>query len=159
LSWSVFDISGQERNIVQLEKQSSQPDFWSDQNHARSIMRRLSGQKRLVEQWRGIENKCVEISELITLAEAEEDTSLQDEIKSEIDTLGTQLDQLDLELAFSGEYDSRNALLSIHAGAGGTESMDWADMLMRMYLRWAERHGYKTDVLDITRGEEVGIKV
>jgi len=105
-----------------------------------------------------MEKKCREISELIILAEEEGDTSLQDGIKSEVSTLATQLDTLELELAFSGEYDSRNALLSIHAGAGGTESMDWADMLMRMYLRWAERRGYETDVLDITHGEEVGVK-
>ena len=121
-------------------------------------MRHISGKRRVVEQWRGMEKKCREISELITLAEEEGDTSLQDGIKSEVSTLAGQLDKLELELAFSGEYDSRNALLSIHAGAGGTESMDWADMLMRMYLRWAERRGYETDVLDITRGEEVGVK-
>jgi peptide chain release factor 2 len=75
-----------------------------------------------------------------------------------VGALTTQLEKLELELAFSGEFDSRNAILSIHAGAGGTESMDWADMLLRMYLRWAERRGYETEVLDITRGEEVGVK-
>lgn len=121
-------------------------------------MRQLSEQKRIVEQWRSMEKKTVEISELISLAEEEKDTSLQNGIEAEVSALTTQLEKLELELAFSGEYDSRNALLSIHAGAGGTESMDWADMLLRMYLRWAERRGYKTEVLDITRGEEVGVK-
>jgi peptide chain release factor 2 len=121
-------------------------------------MRHLSEQKRIVEQWRGMEKKTAEISELITLAEEEQDTSLQNGIETEVSSLAAQLEKLELELAFSGEYDSRNALLSIHAGAGGTESMDWADMLLRMYLRWAERRGYKTEVLDITRGEEVGVK-
>lgn len=121
-------------------------------------MRRLSGQRRVVEQWRGMEKKSLDIADLITLATEEDDTSLQDGIQSEVSALTTQLEKLELELAFSGEFDSRNAILSIHAGAGGTESMDWADMLLRMYLRWAERRGYETEVLDITRGEEVGVK-
>jgi peptide chain release factor 2 len=121
-------------------------------------MRRLSGQRRVVEQWRGMEKKSIDIADLITLATEEDDTSLQDGIQAEVSTLTAQLEKLELELAFSGEFDSRNAILSIHAGAGGTESMDWADMLLRMYLRWAERRGYETEVLDITRGEEVGVK-
>jgi peptide chain release factor 2 len=121
-------------------------------------MRRLSAQRRMVEQWRGMEKKSLDIADLITLATEEDDTSLQDGIQSEVGTLTTQLEKLELELAFSGEFDSRNAILSIHAGAGGTESMDWADMLLRMYLRWAERRGYETEVLDITHGEEVGVK-
>jgi len=121
-------------------------------------MRRLSAQRRMVEQWRGMEKKSLDIADLITLATEEDDTSLQDGIQSEVGALTTQLEKLELELAFSGEFDSRNAILSIHAGAGGTESMDWADMLLRMYLRWAERRGYKTEVLDITLGEEVGVK-
>jgi peptide chain release factor 2 len=121
-------------------------------------MRRLSAQRRMVEQWRGMEKKSLDIADLITLATEEDDTSLQDGIQSEVGALTTQLEKLELELAFSGEFDSRNAILSIHAGAGGTESMDWADMLLRMYLRWAERRGYKTEVLDITSGEEVGVK-
>ena len=121
-------------------------------------MRRLSAQRRMVEQWRGMEKKSLDIADLIALATEEDDTSLQDGIQSEVGALTTQLEKLELELAFSGELDSRNAILSIHAGAGGTESMDWADMLLRMYLRWAERRGYKTEVLDITLGEEVGVK-
>ncbi len=89
---------------------------------------------------------------------AEEDTSFREEAESEIETLATQLDNLELELAFSGEYDSRNAILTIHAGAGGTESQDWAEMLLRMYLRWAERRGYKAEILDTSPGDTAGIK-
>jgi peptide chain release factor 2 len=105
-----------------------------------------------------MEKKSTDIADLITLATEEDDTSLKDGIQSEVGALTTQLEKLELELAFSSEFDSRNAILSIHAGAGGTESMDWADMLLRMYLRWAERRGYETEVLDITPGEEVGVK-
>jgi peptide chain release factor 2 len=121
-------------------------------------MRRLSEQKRMVERWRGIDKKGSDTAELMTLAAEANEASLREEIQSDVSELAAELGKHELELAFSGEYDSRNALLGIHAGAGGTESQDWADMLMRMYLRWAERSGYKAEVLDITHGEEVGVK-
>ena len=121
-------------------------------------MRRLAEQKRTVEQWRSLEKKTADIAELISLATEESDTSFIEEIRTDIGNLSELLGKLELELAFSGEYDSRNAILEIHAGAGGTESQDWAEMLLRMYLRWAERSGYKAEILDESRGEEVGIK-
>jgi len=119
-------------------------------------MRRLAEQKKIVGRWRDLERRVADIVELISLAE--EDDSLQSEIQSEIDEVASHLDELELQTAFSSEYDDRNAILAIHAGAGGTESQDWAEMLMRMYLRWAERHGYKAEVLDISPGEEAGVK-
>lgn len=121
-------------------------------------MRRLSEQKKAVERWRGIEKRGADIAELILLSTEEQDTALAAEIGADIEQLAAQLGKLELELAFSGEYDLRNALLSIHAGAGGTESQDWADMLLRMYLRWSEKRGYQAEILDITRGEEAGVK-
>ena len=158
LLWSVFDITSREQEIVELEKKSVAPDFWTDQNQARSVMRRLAAQKRTVEQWRSLEKQTADIAELINLAAEEADTSFSEEISTDIGNLTELLDKLELELAFSGEYDSRNAILQIHAGAGGTESQDWAEMLLRMYLRWSERRGYKAEILDESRGEEVGIK-
>ena len=119
-------------------------------------MRQLSETQKLVQQWRGLEKRVADIIELIPLAE--EDTSLQAEIQSEIEAIASRLDELELELAFSSEYDARNAILTIHAGAGGTESQDWAEMLLRMYLRWAERRGYKVEILDTSPGDEAGIK-
>ena len=121
-------------------------------------MRRLVEQKRMVEQWRSLEKNTVDIDEMINLATEEEDNSFNEEIRTDINGLAELLDKLELELAFSGEYDSRNAILQIHAGAGGTESQDWAEILLRMYLRWAEKRGYKVEILDESRGEEVGIK-
>jgi peptide chain release factor 2 len=117
-------------------------------------MLKLAGQKRVVERWRGAEKQATEVAELVSLG----DSSLQAEIQSEVERLLSRLDELELEAAFSGDYDARSAILSIHAGAGGTESQDWAQMLMRMYLRWAERRGYKVEVLDISPGEEAGVK-
>ena len=119
-------------------------------------MRRLAESKKLVEKCRSLERKVSEIAENLTLAE--EEPSLLPEIEPGIAELAARLDTLELEIAFSGEYDARNALLSIHAGAGGTESQDWAEMLLRMYLRWAERRGYKAEILETTPGEEVGLK-
>jgi len=119
-------------------------------------MRLLSEQKKVVQRWRGLERRVTDIAELISLAE--EDASLMVEIQSEIDKVSSRLDELELEMAFSSEYDARNAILAIHAGAGGTESQDWAQMLLRMYLRWAERRGYETEILDVSPGEEAGIK-
>jgi len=117
-------------------------------------MRQLAEQRKVVDRWREVERRVAEVAELISL----EDSSLQAEIQSEVEKLASRLDEMELEAAFSGEYDDRNAILSIHAGAGGTESQDWAQMLMRMYLRWAERRGYGAEILDVSPGEEAGIK-
>jgi len=119
-------------------------------------MRRLAEQKKMVEEWRGLEKKVADIAELVPLAEG--DASLLTEIQSEIEKVTSCLDELELEMAFTSEYDSRDAILAVHAGAGGTESQDWAEMLLRMYLRWAERRSYKAEVLDVSPGEEAGIK-
>ena len=119
-------------------------------------MRLLSEQKKVVQEWRELEKKVADIAELIPLGE--EDAVLNEEIQSEIGKVAFHLDELELEMAFSGEYDARNAILAIHAGAGGTESQDWAQVLIRMYLRWAERRGYRAEILDVSPGDEAGIK-
>ncbi len=121
-------------------------------------MRRLAEAKRVVERWRGLETRLNDISELVSLEPEEVDTALVSEIQSEVAEVASRLEELELELAFTGEYDSRSAILAVHAGAGGVESQDWAQMLLRMYLRWAERRGYQAEVLDTSPGEEAGIK-
>ncbi|TET46890.1 MAG: peptide chain release factor 2 [Dehalococcoidia bacterium] len=142
--------------IGRLEITSAKPDFWLDQTKAQDTMRRLAEQKKTVEQWREMEKMVADLAELAHLTE--EDESLQVEIQSETEKAEAALDKLEFQLAFSGEYDGRNAILAVHAGAGGTESQDWAEMLMRMYLRWAERHGYQAEILESTQGEEAGMK-
>ena len=119
-------------------------------------MRHLADTKRVVEEWRGLEKRVADIAELVSLEP--EGTSLGGELQSEIDKIASRLDELEFQMALSGQYDSRNAILAIHAGAGGVESQDWAEMLLRMYLRWAERRGYQAELLDTSPGEEAGIK-
>ena len=119
-------------------------------------MRKLSEHKKVVQKWRELEKKVADLVELTSLAG--EDAVLQAEIQSETDEVASYLDELEFQLAFSGEYDDRDAILAIHAGAGGTESQDWAEILLRMYLRWAEHRGYKAEILDSSPGEEAGVK-
>ncbi|HEY97091.1 MAG TPA: peptide chain release factor 2 [Dehalococcoidia bacterium] len=154
--WSIFDIAGQEKEITELEKQSMQPDFWNDQATAQSVMRQLAEKSRVVQRWRELESKLADLYELSDVVE--EDEKFQVEVEKEVDKLANSLDDMEFELAFSSEYDARNAILAIHAGAGGTESQDWAEMLMRMYLRWSERRGYQAEVLDTSPGDEAGVK-
>ncbi len=127
-----------------------------NQTEAQRVMRRLAEQKNVVELWRGLEKKVADIAEALPLAE--EEPAFREEVEAEVAAVASRLDEIELELAFSGEYDDHNALLAIHAGAGGTESQDWAEMLLRMYLRWAERRGYRTEILDTSPGDEAGIK-
>ena len=121
-------------------------------------MKRLSSLNARVETWRGLERRSGDASELIELATADSDEGLTEELQQEVDGMVAELDKLELELTLSGKYDRRDAILAIHAGAGGTESQDWAEMLLRMYLRWADKQGFETSVLDSTSGEEAGIK-
>jgi len=121
-------------------------------------MQQLAEHRRTVDQWRGLDEKVVELNELVSLLIEEGDSSLEEEVRNEVEQMAVHLDELELEMAFTSEYDVRNAILAIHAGAGGTESQDWAEMLLRMYLRWAERRGYSAEVLDSSPGDEAGIK-
>ncbi len=121
-------------------------------------MRQLSSLKEVVELWRNLEKKVNELLEMLELVIEENDLSAANDIIQETTRLASQLKGLETRLLLNGEYDSRDAILSIHAGAGGTEAQDWAEMLLRMYTRWAERHGYQTEILDMSPGDEAGIK-
>ena len=121
-------------------------------------MLRLAELKKVIDRWRGLEKEAKYITEIISMESEEEETSMGEEIRAEVDRIASKLDELEFQLAFSGKYDNHNAILAIHAGAGGVESQDWAEMLLRMYLRWAERRGYVSRILDTTPGEEAGIK-
>jgi len=121
-------------------------------------MRRLSQVRARVETWRGLESRVRDLLELVELAAAEGDEATAADIDRDTTALEKQLDDLEFQLTFSGPYDDRSAILAIHAGAGGTESQDWAEMLLRMYLRWCENRGFTAEVVDLMPGEEAGIK-
>ena len=121
-------------------------------------MRQLVAAKDVVQTWRQMEKKITELLDVTTLAIEENDQPLRGEIQRDIEKIAFHLDELETRLILSDEYDTRNAILAVHAGAGGTESQDWAEMLLRMYLRWAERQKYKAEILDTSVGDEAGIK-
>ena len=122
------------------------------------VMREISSRKELVEAWQKLDTKQDDLILLLQLAEEEQDQATFKEVEIEADELESAVAELEFRNMLSGKDDSKNAILTIHPGAGGTESQDWAQMLMRMYLRWTERRGYKTEVLDLQAGEEAGIK-
>jgi len=144
--------------IAKLEAETTKPDFWLDPAKAQSTMRQLGTSKNVAQTWRQLDKRVTELLDMTTLAIEENDQSIQEEIQRDIEEITSQLDELETRLILSDEYDARAAILAVHAGAGGTESQDWAEMLFRMYLRWAEQHKYKTEILDTSIGEEAGIK-
>ena len=152
--WSVFDLDTKEAELANLESEAGLPNLWDNPQNAQQLMKRISSLRDEIEGWRGLEKRLSDALELARL----EDSSLQAELESEARALEHEVDQRELRTLLSGEYDAGDALLSINAGAGGTDSQDWAAMLQRMYLRWAEQQGYKVEILDLTPGEEAGIK-
>ncbi len=136
----------------------SEPNFWEDVEVSQKLMQEVNQLKKIIDRIKSIETSFDDIKTLITMAYEGNDESLLDEIKQEIDSFSSNLSELRVETLLSEEYDSNNAILSIHAGAGGTESCDWALMLFRMYTRWAESKGFSYEVIDSLDGEEAGLK-
>ena len=141
-----------------MQQQSAAPDLWDQPQEAQKLLQRLAQLQDAVQRWRGLAKDADSLGELAQLAEAEGDASIGEELEQDVTALEEKLDSLEFELVFSGRYDGASAILAVHAGAGGTESQDWAEMLLRMYLRWAERHRCRATLLDSSRGEEAGIK-
>jgi peptide chain release factor 2 len=134
------------------------PGFWDAPEAAREIIADANQLKGWVEPWSALERKAADLSELAELLDTEPDADLEQEWRSELERLQQDMERLEVRAMLSGADDMRSALLTIHPGAGGTESQDWAEMLMRMYSRWAEQHGFALSVLDLQPGEEAGIK-
>ena len=132
--------------------------FWDDQRLAQAHMRRLATLREEVETWQRLRQRAADALELSDLVAGDGDGALAAELEAEAAEIQQTLEQLEFQLRMSGEHDRDDALLSVHAGAGGTESQDWAAMLLRMYLRWAENRGYKTEIVDLMEGEEAGVK-
>jgi len=137
-----------------LELEIASPDFWNDPQTAQRISKQAASLRTEAESWQSFQRRIQDSLELAHM----DDESLRPELELEIASLETELDERSFTAMLSGKYDEDDAILAIHAGAGGTDSQDWAMMLQRMYLRWAESKGYETEVLDTTEGEEAGIK-
>lgn len=152
--WSVFDLANKEAQLAQLEKETEAPDFWNNNSNAQRVMKTISNVREEVETWKKIKNQIYDLTELAKL----DDESLRADLETEIQTLENDLEKHALAAMLSGPYDHDDAILAIHAGAGGTDSQDWAEMLQRMYIRWAEAHNFTTEIMDSSPGEEAGIK-
>ena len=140
--------------MIDLQKKAENPDLWQDPDAAQKLMKEISTLKEEVSEWQILRQSIADTLELAQL----EDQALLLEIETETSKIENDVNKREFEAKLSGQYDRGDALLAIHAGAGGTDSQDWAEMLERMYLRWAERKGYQADILDMTEGEEAGIK-
>jgi peptide chain release factor 2 len=133
-------------------------DFWENIDEAQEVLKRRAQLQAPLEQWQKLSDQVRDAATLLELAEEEDDTDTLQEVQTEIRKLAREVEHFELEAMLSGEMDDHNAIMSIHPGAGGTESQDWADMLLRMYIRWIETHGYTYEILDLQPGEEAGIK-
>ena len=147
-----------EAEIERLERESAEEGFWSNLENSQKVQQKIKQQKNKVSGYRKLAGRWDDLLTLCQMAIEEKDDSLLPELEAEYDAFGKVLESARLSTLLSGEYDGCNAILSFHAGAGGTEAQDWAEMLYRMYTRWAERHGMKYKILDYLDGEEAGMK-
>ena len=155
---SIFDLPALDAKIQDLEQISAQPEFWDDQTSAQRTLQELNDLKAHIEQLDGWKANIEDTSAILELLEVEMDDGLFQEAESTLSQLNRELEQWEIQQLLSGTYDKHGAVLSINAGAGGTDAQDWAEMLLRMYTRWAERQGYKVRLAEISEGDEAGLK-
>lgn len=144
--------------VKALEQQAAEPDFWSDMEQSQKILQKTTQKKRAIEDFEKLENGYADVMTMIEIANEENDESLVSDIMDAAAKVKSDIESQRLATLLSGEYDSKNAILTFHAGAGGTEAQDWAQMLYRMYNHWADRHNFKVKLLDYLDGDEAGLK-
>ena len=154
----IFDLPAKDARLAAIEQEMAAPAFWDDSRRAQALIRERNDLSRLSTRSAELGRELGELRLLWEMASEEADESLEPEIQAGLERLRQELRDFELAVVLSGEHDRKTAILSIHAGAGGTESQDWAQMLLRMYTRWAERRGYKIEVVDLLPGDEAGIK-
>lgn len=153
-----LDLDNKEKRIEELDRLMEMPDFWLDAEKAQKLSKESKSLKDDVETYHQLHSQYEDIMTLIEMGNEEDDAELAAEARDEFEQFVTTLDNIRIKTLLSGEYDQNNAILKLNAGAGGTESCDWASMLYRMYTRWAEKKGYEVEVLDYLDGDEAGIK-
>ncbi len=151
-------IEKKKAEVAELEAQAAAPDFWNDMEQAQKVTKKTQQYKHTIEKFEALKSAQEDALTLAELAEEENDDSLAQDIKDALESVKADYEEQNLATLLSGEYDSKNAILTFHAGAGGTEAQDWAQMLYRMYTHWAERKNYRCEVLDYLDGEEAGLK-
>jgi peptide chain release factor 2 len=154
---SYLDLDGLRKRLVELEAEASKPGLWDDADAARRVTTELAQVKDDVDELEGLAARLSDAETLHQLAVEEHDESVATELEESLASLGRDVDRLELRSLFSGEYDERDAVCEVHSGAGGTDSQDWAEMLLRMYLRWAERRGFSVELDEVSAGTEAGI--
>lgn len=153
-SWDEADFSDKEEKLTKLTAELENPNIWDNNQRAQLVSKQQSKLQSQLEPWLSVRSKLAELSELAAL----EDTSLNNEINAQLSELKGSLDSLKKDLRYNGPYDAHDVILRLHAGAGGVDAMDWTAMLLRMYLRWAEKAGYKTELIEQSMGDEAGVK-
>ena len=145
-------------DIEKLENESAAPDFWDDMANSQKVLQKTKQLKDKLQAFEDIETSREDTLIMIEMAEEENDASIADEVRTTVDELNAKIDKMRLETLLSGKYDSSNAILNFHAGAGGTEAQDWCEMLIRMYQMWAQKNGFTAEIMDSLPGDEAGIK-
>ena len=153
-----FDLPGKQAEIAQLEQRAADPELWSDPPAAQKLFQRLSALKAETERWAVLDGQISTLAEFLELADLEDDDSLRAEVAAGLPAITKTMDTLEVGVLLSAPYDDRDAFLSIKAGMGGTDAQDWAEMMLRMYTRWADAHGFKVQLVDQSEGDEAGIK-
>ncbi len=155
---NLFDIAKLEEQLQILEKQTMEENFWNDSKNSSKILTQIKGIKNKTTEYKRIENEIINLQELTELVQLEPDEEIAKDILKNTNKLQKEVGKFEINTFLSGKYDSNNTIVTIHPGAGGTESQDWAEMLYRMYTRWANKTGYEVKELDYLEGEEAGIK-
>ena len=153
-----FDVENKEKELKELESKTTENDFWNDTDNSSKVLKQINSLKSKVEGFKKLNNELNNLLEMSDLLQVEEDEELAKELLKSTDTLEKDIEKLEITTLLSGKYDNNNAILTIHPGAGGTEAQDWAEMLYRMYTRWANANGYEVKELDYLEGDEAGLK-
>ena len=153
-----FDIANLQNELTNLEKQTTENNFWEDAKNSSKVLKRINEIKNKVEQFTSIKSESSNLKEIMELLKQESDEELEKELHHGTQILEKDIEKLEISTLLSGKYDINNAIVTLHPGAGGTEAQDWVEMLYRMYTRWANANGYKIEELDYLPGEEAGIK-
>ena len=153
-----FDVENKEKELKELESKTTENDFWNDTDNSSKVLKQINSLKSKVEGFKKLNNELNNLLEMSELLQVEEDEELAKELLKSTYTLEKDIEKLEITTLLSGKYDNNNAILTIHPGAGGTEAQDWAEMLYRMYTRWANANGYEVKELDYLEGDEAGLK-